>query len=150
MSRTPVVLSSIAVAFGHIGDERGVEPLVRMRAHADARVRDGVAFGLLGRDEPAALEALIELSGDADAQVRDWASFGLARRTTRDFPRLRAALAARLDDDDPDVRAEAIHGLAVRGDVRALEPLLQALETRLPVSDRNVLEEALHALVTRR
>ncbi|WP_433199838.1 HEAT repeat domain-containing protein [Dactylosporangium sp. CS-047395] len=144
--RDPAVLAAIAVAFGHIGDERCVEPLVRLHPHPDADVRMGVVFGLLKRPEPAALDALITLSADSDAGVRDWATFGLARQTTQDFPRLRAALAARLADEDPDARAEAIHGLSVRGDARALEPLLDALRSPEPISDSFVITEALYAL----
>ncbi len=127
------------------GEERCVEPLVRMRTHTDAGVREGVVLGLLGRAEPAALETLITLSADREPAVRDWATFGLARQTTQDFPRLRAALADRLDDD-PDTRAEAIHGLAVRADERALEPLIHALQSPPHISDSNVIAEALYAL----
>jgi hypothetical protein len=35
----PLMLNSIAVGFGHIGDERCVEPLVRMHTYADAEVQ---------------------------------------------------------------------------------------------------------------
>lgn len=89
---------------------------------------------------------LITLSVDPEPQVRDWATFGLGRETDRDFPRLRDALAGRLGDDDPDTLAEAIHGLAVRGDERAIQPLLRALEAPLPCSDINVITESLYAL----
>lgn len=145
--RDPLILNSIAVGFGHIGDERCVEPLVRMHTHADVEVRAGVAFGLLGRPETAALETLIKLSADSEPEVRDWATFGLARQTEQDFPQLRDALADRLADDDPDTLAEAIHGLAVRGDERAIQPLLDALQLPPQVSDPNVIAEALYALV---
>jgi HEAT repeat protein len=142
----PLVLSSIAVGFGHIGDERCLGPLSRMHTHSDVNVRAAVVFGLLGRPEMAALEVLITLSADSEPWVRDWATFGLARQTEQDFPRLREALADRLADDDPDTLAEAIHGLAVRGDERALQPLLAALQSPPQVSDPNVLSEALYAL----
>lgn len=141
-----VVLNSIAVGFGHIGDERCLEPLVRMHTHPDVKVRTGVVFGLLRRTETAAMEILIRLSADSEPEVRDWATFGLARQTEQDFPQLRDALADRLVDDDPDTLAEAIHGLAVRGDVRAVQPLLDALQSPRQVSDPNVLAEALYAL----
>ncbi|MDG6108645.1 HEAT repeat domain-containing protein [Dactylosporangium aurantiacum] len=142
----PDVLNSIAVGLGHIGDERSVEPLVRLRAHPDVDVRRGVVFGLLGRPQRPALDALISLSADPDDDVRDWATFGLARQTDADFPELRAALAARLGDDDPDTLTEAIHGLAVRGDQRALPQLLRHLTAPEPEGDRTVLVEALYAL----
>ena len=40
---------------------------------------------------------------------------------------LRDALAARLDDSDDDTRIEAVHGLALRGDARALDAVLDLL-----------------------
>jgi len=142
----PGVLQSIAVGLGHIGDERCVAPLARLRAHPAAQVREGVVFGMLGRPEPAALATLISLSADPEPWVRDWATFGLARQTDQDFPQLREALAARLADDDPDTRAEAIHGLAVRGDPRAVRPLLQVLQGARDGDIDFILIEALHAL----
>ena len=42
---------------------------------------------------------------------------------------LRGALAARLGDPDPETRLEAVHGLALRGDLRAVEPALELLAT---------------------
>jgi HEAT repeat protein len=143
----PVVLQSITVGFGHIGDERCVAPLIRLHAHPDAEVREGVVFGLLGRTETASLETLMTLSTDREPEVRDWATFGLARQTDRDFPQLRDALAARLGDDDPDTLAEAIHGLAVRADPRAMRPLLRALEASPDRGDIHfIITEALYAL----
>jgi HEAT repeat protein len=142
----PYVLVCIAVAFGHIGDERCVDPLIRWQAHPNPEVRNGVVSGLLGREEPAAMETLIKLSTDSHVDVRDWATFGLARYTDLDFPRLRQALIDRLGDDDTDTAAEAINGLARRGDERALLPLIEALQSQRPVSDPFVLVEALYAL----
>jgi HEAT repeat protein len=142
----PSVLHAIAVGFAHIGDERCVEPLLRVREHPDVQVREGVVFGLLGRPERAALEALTALSADIDPYVREWATFGLARQTDEDFPQLRDALAGRLADDDADTLAEAIHGLAVRGDARAVGPLLRFLASPPPINDPNVIVEALYAL----
>lgn len=87
------------------------------------------------------------LSTDRGPEVRNWVTFGLARQTDRDFPQLRDALAARLGDDDPDTLAEAIHGLAVRADARAIRPLLRALEASPDRGDIDFINtEALYAL----
>ncbi|GGN99558.1 hypothetical protein GCM10010112_93490 [Actinoplanes lobatus] len=142
----PDVLYSITTGFGHIGDERSLAPLIRLHTHPDAEVRYGVVFGLLRRPGTAALDTLITLSADEDAKVRDWATFGLARQTDEDFPRLRDALADRLDDDDADTRVEAVHGLATRGDERAMQPLLDILESSPEPSDPGLVSEALCAL----
>ncbi|MBM2623151.1 HEAT repeat domain-containing protein [Actinoplanes sp. LDG1-06] len=144
--RDPGVLSSLTTGFGHIGDERSLASLVNLRAHPDAQVRFGIVFGLLRCPITVALDVLIKLSADDDAQVRDWATFGLARHTDEDVPRLRRALADRLDDDDPDTRIEAVHGLATRGDPRAMQPLLDILETPSDPSDPGLVSEARWAL----
>jgi HEAT repeat protein len=89
-------------------------------------VRRAVVHGLMGHDDDRAVRALIALSGDDDAAVRDWATFSLGVQIERDAPELRDALAARLSDGDADTRDEAIRGLALRGDERAVEPALEA------------------------
>lgn len=109
-------------------------------------MRHAVAFGLLGLPQRAALDILISLSTDPQPQVRDWATFGLARRSAADFGALREALVRRLADPDLDTRAEAIHGLATRGDRRATPPLLEALAGPWPGSDPGIIDEALYAL----
>ena len=101
------------------------------------------ARGPLG--QAASSRALIELSGDPDAAIRDWATFALGTLAEHDSPALRDALAARLDDGDADARIEAVHGLAVRGDARAVEPalaLLGAGERGGSLWTRHALQEA--------
>lgn len=71
---------------------------------------------------------LIGLSADPDDDVRDWATFALGSQIDLDTPKLRDALAARLDDPDDDVRAEAMVGLARRKDRRVVPALLRELE----------------------
>jgi HEAT repeat protein len=125
--RDPEVLAAVAHAFGNLGEPHGLEALLALRAHPDARVRDGVATALAGRQDPRAIAALIELTGDADPEVRDWATFALGTLAAQDTPELRDALAGRLADEDADTRVEAVHGLAMRGDLRAAEPALELL-----------------------
>ena len=83
--------------------------------------------GLSCLDDPEAIAGLIELSRDAATNVRDWATFGLGSMTEADTPELRAALLARVTDDDPETRGEALIGLANRRDERAIEPILHEL-----------------------
>ena len=64
----------------------------------------------------------------------------------RDDQRVREALAARLADTDDTTRAEAIRGLAVRHDDRAIPQLLSELDRRNQLDDPAILEEALCAL----
>ncbi|HYM56977.1 MAG TPA: formyltransferase family protein [Solirubrobacteraceae bacterium] len=67
----PGVLATIAGAFGNLGDPYGLETLLRLRRHPDARVRDGAAGALAGRDDERVEDALIELSADRDPGIRD-------------------------------------------------------------------------------
>jgi len=116
------VLSSIAVGLGHISPEpRKVKPLLRLKDHSDPDVRQGVAFGLSGEDDPLAIQALIALSADVDMEVRDWATFALGSQTNLDSPQIREALYRRVIDpnDAGDAPGEGLVGLARRGDARA-------------------------------
>ena len=125
----PEVLTAIAHGFGHLGEEYGVGTLLRLAEHPEARVREAVAIALAGRGADAALAALIALSRDPASEVRDWATFALGSLAAQDTPELRDALAERMNDTDPETRLEAVHGLAIRGDSRAVEPALELLAT---------------------
>jgi methionyl-tRNA formyltransferase len=123
----PEVLATIASAFGHLGAPHGIETLLHLRRHPDARVREGAADALAGRDDERVFDALIELTRDPEPGIRDWATFALGTLSPQDTEVLRDALAARLDDSDDDTRIEAVHGLAMRGDARALDAVLDLL-----------------------
>jgi HEAT repeat protein len=115
----PSVISSAAIALGHLAVRGRLEPLLSLAAHRSAEVRHAVAVALSGNESARAIATLILLSADEDAHVRDWATFGLGAQTDVDTPEVRHALAARLDDEDEDTRAEAFSGLSRRGDPRA-------------------------------
>jgi HEAT repeat protein len=122
----PAVLSSAAVSLGHLRDERAIDPLVALAAHADPMVRRAAVHGLMGHDDDRAVAAMILLSGDEDGDVRDWATFSLGVQIDRDTADVREALAARLGDEHGDTHAEAVRGLARRRDERALGAALEA------------------------
>jgi HEAT repeat protein len=142
------VLFAITIALGPNGDEPVPAALIGLHTHPDAKVRRGVASSLGGCPDTAALDTLITLSADEDALVRQQATFSLARLTDEDFPRLRDALAARLHDYNLDARVEAVHGLATRGDQRAMQPLLDILQIPLKPTSPELVTEALCALAT--
>jgi len=127
----PTVLNSIAVALGHLGDERAVQPLVALMNHPDPDVRYGVVFGLMGHPHSEAVAALIKLSDDPDEEVRNWATFGLGSQLEEvDTPEIRDALVRRLDDAVAEVRGEALVGLSRRRDARVVGPLRRELESK--------------------
>ncbi len=123
----PEVLATIASALGNLGPRYGLETLLKLRRHADPRVREGAAEALAGRDEERVFDALVELTADPEPGIRDWATFALGTLSPQDTPTLRDALAARLDDSDDSTRIEAVHGLALRGDARALDATIDLL-----------------------
>ena len=131
----PEVLAAVAHGFGHLGEAYGLDTLLRLAGHADARVREAAAIALAGRDGEGPLGALIGLSSDESSEVRDWATFALGMLAPQDTPELRDALVARLGDPDPETRLEAVHGLAVRGDTRAIEPALELLAAAVAADD---------------
>jgi hypothetical protein len=121
----PKVIRSAALALGRRHDPGSIPHLLTLLDHPDASVRFGVCAGLCCHDDPAAIAGLIELSRDPDDGVRDWATFGLGKQTSLDTPELRNALTARLADTDPEIRGEAMIGLALRKDDRA-RPAIEA------------------------
>jgi HEAT repeat protein len=126
-------ISSIVAAFGHIESAAPLDSIVALAECPDAGVRLAVAFAVatlspqpLGREVRF---ALIKLSGDPEPEVRDWATFGLGTLSRDDGPDVRAALLARTQDSLHATRAEALFGLAVRRDPRAVPHLIRALES---------------------
>ena len=66
---------------------------------------------------------------DGDTSVRDRATFAVGSLSDHDTPRIRAALAERLRDEDRAVANEAALGLARRRDARAIPYIAAAVES---------------------
>jgi len=139
MSRetSPKVLSSLIHALGNLHDERSVEAALPYATHPDHEVRYAVVHCLNGHAIDNAIHAMIQLSSDSDRDVRNWATFGLGSQIETDTPAIRDALVARLEDDDAEIRGEALVGLAERGDVRVAASFLRELTTIDPETLRN-------------
>jgi HEAT repeat protein len=129
----PGALASIVAALGYIGDTAALDRIVRLAEHPNAGVRLAVAFAVATvSPQPLCHDArfaLIKLSGDCEPEVRDWATFGLGTLSSDDGPDVRAALLARAEDASHETRAEALFGLAVRRDPRAVPHLIRALQS---------------------
>jgi HEAT repeat protein len=113
-------------------------PATRFLYHADPDVRHAVVLALSGHDDHVAIYSLIALTSDPSEHVRDWATFALGTLLETDSPEIRHALISRLVDSDNDTRAEALVGLARRGDrtvVPALEKELASDEVGCRVFD---------------
>jgi HEAT repeat protein len=134
------VLHSIAMAFVDLSHPSAADLLEPLTRHSDPEVRLGAVHGLLPIAQ-AVVPILVRLSDDEHAEVRNWATFGLSSRLGRpgqdgfvDSDEIRDALLRRLDDAEEIVRAEAVLGLAKRGDRRALPAVITELE-RVPEWD---------------
>jgi HEAT repeat protein len=127
--KNPEVLDAILTALGHHREPAAIRPVSQFRHHADRRVRHAVVHALSGYDDPLALKSLVDLTHDEEPTVRDWATFGLGQQVDVDTPLLRSALVERLSDPDDDTRAEALIGLARRGDRRVIPALRNELQS---------------------
>ncbi|WP_240911421.1 HEAT repeat domain-containing protein [Paludisphaera soli] len=127
-------LQAILAALGHQAwSAEAVSAAADRSAHPDPEVRDAVVHALMGLSDPRAIESLIELSRDPEPHVRDWATFALGSQIDDDTPAIREALAARLADEDEETQAEAVVGLARRGDRRALPCIRDELTSGRPM-----------------
>ncbi|RKH73026.1 hypothetical protein D7X96_02955 [Corallococcus interemptor] len=128
------VLQQMGRTLGHFEDIRSVRALLTLKDHPDARVRQGVVWGLRphARHVSVALRTLLELSRDGDTSVRKEVLSGLSLvgEDALDTPELRDAFFDRLSEEDAGIRAKALLGLARRKDPRAREPLRRELERR--------------------
>lgn len=121
-AREAVVEAAIA-GLSHRPHAAALADLVRLAAHRSADLRWAVAVALGHYSEPEAIQALLHLARDTDDDVRDWATFGLGTMHDVDTPEVRELLWRNLRDPNPDVRGEALVGLAERGDCRAVAHL---------------------------
>lgn len=138
------VIEAAIHALGQRQDAGTIEPLSRIAQHAASNVRWAVATALedLIADERAE-KVLLALMRDADTSVRDRATFAVGSLSDHDTPRIRAALAERLGDDDRAVANEAALGLARRRDARAIPYLATAFD-----SSDGELEEAVDEITS--
>lgn len=79
-------------------------------------------------DTPAVVNALTKLSRDIDRDVRNWATFALGSQLESTSPTLTDALRERLADSDPEIRGEALLGLARRRDMSIAPAIQRELE----------------------
>lgn len=114
-----------AIALGHRSASEAIPYIVDISKHKDPLVRYGVVFGLLGHDAPEAVNTLILMSSDIDEDVRNWSLFGLGTQVDVDTPQIRKALFDGLSDPNGEARGESMVGLAIRGDSRVVEAILE-------------------------
>ena len=131
LSREPSaeLLACIGNACADFHDPSVVTMLTPFAGHDDPAVREAVLHAVRRSGHPDAITALINLSRDTIDDLREWATFALGSQLPLvDGVDVREALAARLTDGHEPTRDEAVIGLGLRGDSRALGPLRAQLE----------------------
>ncbi len=150
LSSTPSaeVIACIGNACVDFHDPLVVTMLAPFASHHDEAVREAVLHALRRSNHPQAIAALIRLSRDEADELREWATFALGSQLPLVHgAEVREALAARLTDPHEPTRDEAVIGLGLRGDARAVGPLRTQLERGFVGL---ALFEAAHALATPR
>ena len=122
------VIAAAAYSLGHRNAPEAVEDLLKLMDHPKPEIRHAVTIGLNCQEDPAAIAGLIRLAADNDKDVRNWATFGLGSQIETDSPEIRQALLARLDDDDHEIRGEALVGLARRQHPHMVDFICRELE----------------------
>jgi HEAT repeat protein len=117
-----------------LNHDLAAEILPPLLEHPNANVRSAAVHGLLTVAGPRTVGHFVRASTDRDADVRNWATFGLRillgevdDANALDTEEIRNAIAERLGDEHDEIRAEAILGLAIRQDPRALAQLKHEL-----------------------
>lgn len=121
------VVQSAIIALGHRESPRAIDALLPFVEHPSGDLRYAAVHGLMPHETPAVINALVKLSRDTDRDVRNWATFTLASQFASDSSTLRAALRERIDDPDPEIRGEALVGLARRRDSGVVAAILREL-----------------------
>lgn len=122
----PEVLVPLIRALDSAGGEKSGEHLLVLSRHRDPKVRMEAVYALALGDGDEVVARMIELSQDPDKGIREWATFSLAKGPV-DSDEIRRVLLYRTRDEDPEVRGEAMCGLAFRSDSRVVEPLMLEL-----------------------
>jgi HEAT repeat protein len=121
-------VESAILALGHRASPLAIDALLLFANHPSTDIRYAAGHGLMPHDCPSVVEGLVTLSRDSERDVQDWATFTLGSQFESDSPGLRAALHERLSDDDPEVRGEALRGLARRLDGSIVRNIQRELE----------------------
>lgn len=127
------VISMLLWGLEQLDDDRVVEPMIRFTDHPNKWVRKqaAIALGHFAHDNEQALRAVIDLCSDADRDVRDWATFELGSQFDPgdlDIPDAHAVLWERADEDDREIRSQALRGLVFRGETGLTERLMRELD----------------------
>lgn len=122
------VITNAIYAFGHRKCTRYANKLTSFVTSKSLQIKEALAFTLGGYENPKCIDALITLMQDDNFNVRNWATFSLAQITQSNTQTIRDALFKKLSDKELEVRGEALLGLALRKDDRAVDAIIEDLQ----------------------
>ncbi|HEX4713715.1 MAG TPA: HEAT repeat domain-containing protein [Ktedonobacteraceae bacterium] len=134
------VLVRCVDALAALHDMRALPGLLIALAHRVVEVRRRAAYALGSYEHPLAASTLLHAITDPDAQVRCNIAYALGRiGDPQADSQVVDALVARLEDTEPEARAQAANALGELGDERAVSPLCRALQDSDPLVIRAVV-----------
>ena len=142
------VIRSAAVSLGFHEAPDAIVPVVALKNHPDPLVRKDIVHALSQQyyyDNDSSIGARIALTSDSDRDVREEATASLTyldpKRTD-----VGEILHRRLDDEDGEIRADALLGIACRKESDAVDLLIAELSRGL--DENEVWDDALDAAGT--
>lgn len=122
------VICNTIYAFGHRKCTRYTDKLASFVTSTFIQIKEALAFALGGYENQKCIDALIILMQDKNYDVRNWSTFSLAQINETNTPSIRDALFKNLNDDETEVRGEALLGLALRKDERVKDAIIEDLQ----------------------
>jgi hypothetical protein len=115
-------------ALGRLSENSSVPQVLRFVESPNEDIRYAATFALsmMSHAGSEVTASLMKLAKDPDRDIRDWATFALGTQSDEDSPEIRQLLFEALSDQDREIVAEGLQGLANRNDPRSAEYLLAA------------------------
>lgn len=131
----PQVRSFAALALGEIRDTKAVEPLIEILDDPSPEVRMNAAYSLGQIGDVKAVEPLIKLLKDENGEVVRFTVIALGllkdQRATEPICEVMDRDDARIrNEDNPDIRQEAVNALGEIGDPSCIDTLLGLLDDK--------------------
>jgi len=122
------VIGNAIYGLGHRKCTRYADKLASFVTSKSLQIKEALSFALGGYENQKCIDALIILMRDENHDVRNWSTFSLAQINETNTPSVRDALFKNLNDEETEVRGEALLGLALRKDERVKDAIIEDLQ----------------------
>ncbi|MFX1520422.1 MAG: HEAT repeat domain-containing protein [Promethearchaeota archaeon] len=140
------VKESALYALGELGDERAVEPLIKMLEDPSSNIRKGAAVALGWLKDTRAVEPLLKYL--QKAQASEFSSITYALSELKDMKAVEPLIQMALEGKSQQIRKPCIRALGKMNDKRAIIPLIEILTNKKEARDfhtftREILDKML-------